>query len=241
MLEEEQTDIACHELLDGAGVIEILHPSGGTWGSFYIDDQYVKLLEDIFSKEWIDQFKKNIQAYTQKQLIIFRKQNSSFINSEAETLNCELPYDFLNFIEDTITDDTEIEEVVGNFKFGGKANMVSLEDEYLVINVNIWRSMFDHVINPTISHIHDLLSNDKMDGCKYLCLVGGLSTSPYFQYKMEKELGTESKYKLEMIVPIRPVLCVCEGAAYFGMVKKYIKGRDYGIHMEMRLTKIDIN
>ena len=238
------TDIACHQLLDGAGVIEILHPSGGAWGSCYIDDQYVKLLQDIFSTEWINEFKKEHPSIYTETIDNFQKAKQQFYkNSEAETLNCELPYDFLNFIEDVVEDDTEVEEIVSDFKFGGKANMVSLDDEYLVINTKIWRSMFDHVINPSISHIHGLLSNDKMDGCKYLCLVGGLSTSRYFQYRMQKEFGAESEYQLEIIVPIRPVLCVCEGAAYFGMVKKYIKGRvlryTYGSAVNPLLHLID--
>eukprot|EP01084_Bolivina_argentea_P078667 142762_1 len=45
------TDIACHEILtddNGFGVREVLHPSGGPWGSGYIDKQYEILLENLF-------------------------------------------------------------------------------------------------------------------------------------------------------------------------------------------------
>ena len=34
-----------------------MKPSGGPWGSCYIDDQYILLLEKIFTGEWINEFK----------------------------------------------------------------------------------------------------------------------------------------------------------------------------------------
>merc|ERR1719410_2082251 len=42
-------DIAFHEILGDFGVKECHHPSGGPWGSCYIDDEFVKILNIIFS------------------------------------------------------------------------------------------------------------------------------------------------------------------------------------------------
>ena len=78
---------------------------------------------------------------------------------------------------------------------------------------------------PIIDQIEKLLQNDKMNGCKYLCLVGGLSSSSYFKYKMRKELGDKSKYNLKIVIPERPILSVVEGAAYFGITRNYIQNR----------------
>eukprot|EP00483_Globobulimina_turgida_P003392 UN03398 len=64
-----------------------------------------------------------------------------------------------------------------------------------------------------------------MRNCKYLCLVGGLSTSPYFQKQMKHQFGTKSKYQLSVIIPQRPILSVVEGAAYFAITQNYIKAR----------------
>eukprot|EP01083_Nonionella_stella_P278113 945653_1 len=53
-------DIACHEILgqDGEyGVKEVLAPSGGPWGSMFIDDQFEALLKEIFDIKWIREFK----------------------------------------------------------------------------------------------------------------------------------------------------------------------------------------
>ena len=48
---------------DKYGVKELYHPTGGPWGSCYIDDRYIKLFEDIFSKDWIKEFKSAVWNY----------------------------------------------------------------------------------------------------------------------------------------------------------------------------------
>ena len=55
-----------------------------------------------------------------------------------------------------------------------------------------------------------------------LCLVGGLSTSPYFVGWLEQ--GLKSKFELTQIVPQRPILSV-EGSAYLAITDGYIKAR----------------
>ena len=98
--------------------------------------------------------------------------------------------------------------------------------ESLQVDMEIWKEMFDVVINPCIEHIDKLLQEtEKMKDCKYLCLVGGLSTSIYFRSKMRLKFGEKSEYKLKLIIPNRPMLSVVTGAAYFGITKNYIKAR----------------
>ena len=74
--------------------------------------------------------------------------------------------------------------------------------------------------------LYNLLNEPKLTRkCKYLCLVGGLSCSKYFQYKMQEAFGMRSKYMMTVITPNRPILSVVEGAAYFGITDNYIKAR----------------
>ena len=89
----------------------------------------------------------------------------------------------------------------------------------------LWQSLFDVVMDPIIDHVKKLLNNQVMENCNYLCLVGGLSCSPYFQHQMKEEFGLNSDYKLKLVIPRRPILSVVEGAAYFGLIKNYIKAR----------------
>eukprot|EP01084_Bolivina_argentea_P293243 504301_1 len=52
-----------------------------------------------------------------------------------------------------------------------------------------------------------------MTNCKYLCLVGGFSCSPYFQYRIKQAFGK----KLQIIIPAKPLLSVVEGGVYLGL------------------------
>ena len=94
-------DIACHEIVGEFGVKEVIHPSGGKWGSCYIDDQYVLLLETIFCKHWIEEFKRaSPNVYVE---IIYRFQSAkTFSNPESDTHNVQLPFHFLSFLEEKI-------------------------------------------------------------------------------------------------------------------------------------------
>ena len=104
-------------------------------------------------------------------------------------------------------------------------SLVDLDDDYLKISTMLWQSLFDVVMDPIIAHVKKLLNNKVMNKCKYLCIVGGLSCSQYFQHEMKKQFGTDSDYGLRLIIPRRPILSVVEGAAYFGLIKNYIKAR----------------
>ena len=131
---------------------------------------------------------------------------------------------------------------VNNAEIMGQTGLVSLDDQTMEINAIVWKSMFDYVCDPTVDHIKKLLNEPKlMRNCKYLCLVGGLSCSPYFQYKMDEQFGKKSRYRLEVVVPNKPILSVVEGAAYFGITKNYIKGRilnrTYGIKMNITVDE----
>jgi len=56
-----------------------------------------------------------------------------------------------------------------------------------------------------------------------MCLVGGLSENKYFQSRMKEEFGQNSPYKLAVVIPIRPILSVVDGAARMGIVGRYQK------------------
>ena len=94
-------------------------------------------------------------------------------------------------------------------------------------------------MDPILVEIEKLLENLRMRDCKYLCLVGGLSSSPYVQKRIKEQLGINTKYGLEIITQKQPTLTVVEGAAYFGITKNYIRARilskTYGVRVNMNL------
>ena len=80
----------------------------------------------------------------------------------------------------------------------------------LDIHTKIWMELFDSQINKIIGHLGKLLKLPVLNGCKYLCLVGGFSCSKYLQSKIEKTFGMTSDYKdkLVILLPEAPLLSV---------------------------------
>eukprot|EP01084_Bolivina_argentea_P043195 79587_1 len=52
-------DIACYRTTGKYNTEEILHPTGGHWGSINIDKQFINLLELIYGNDIINEFKSN--------------------------------------------------------------------------------------------------------------------------------------------------------------------------------------
>eukprot|EP01083_Nonionella_stella_P262378 892249_1 len=202
-------DIACHEILGEFGVKEVLAPSGGPWGSTYIDDQFEALLKEMFGTHWMTEFKEEHANVYTALLHNFQVAKEEFYGQGEH--NVRIPFDFINFMEDKVDEkegseqiDMDIEVFVSSRTAFGKSNLLSLSDQYLKIKRKAWERMFNHVVDPIVNHIHKLLAEPKlMRNCRYLCLVGGFSSSLYFQNKMKKTFGAKSKYGMQMIVPTK--------------------------------------
>eukprot|EP00483_Globobulimina_turgida_P011169 UN11190 len=130
-------DVACHEILGENGefgVKEVLHPSGGAWGSCYIDDEFVKLLKDIFGNEWIEEFKQTKPNFYTALLHNFQNAKETFYgNTDENTYNVNLPFEFIGFIQDKLEegdvevnddDNADIEDVVSFSKVFGQKKLI---------------------------------------------------------------------------------------------------------------------
>jgi len=219
--------------LDGLGVKEIHHPSGGPWGGCYIDDEFEKMLKSLFPAEWIDKFEHEQPSEWVALFDEFQKAKNNFYVEKKQIYRVKVPLDFTGFLQDRVCelsneeegDEEDLEDWIESRSVFGQKDMVTLDDVSLEINIKIWKQMFDAVIQPDIDHVKDLLKLKKLRGCKYLCLVGGLSISPYFRERMTDEFGPKSRYGLTVIKPKRPMLSVVEGAAHMGVNEDYIAAR----------------
>eukprot|EP01084_Bolivina_argentea_P301952 521081_1 len=85
--------------MDNGCVEEIVYPTGNKWGSCYIDDLYIKLLETIFSKQWIINYKYKEPAGFVEVLANFKTAKETFYkDSRAKTHRVRLPDDFIRFL-----------------------------------------------------------------------------------------------------------------------------------------------
>merc|ERR1712228_982874 len=161
-------DVACHEILRDFAVQEIVHPTGGPWGSTYIDDYFVDLISTIFDSEWIAEFKKeDPSAYTEL-IDNFRVAKQEFWNAEKghkdnddssdnnadKWHNVQLPFDFCTFLEEKVesideeVEGCDLETMVEQTEIMKKTGFTFMEDEYLRLNYFIWTTqLFDKVVD----------------------------------------------------------------------------------------------
>merc|ERR1719361_3013511 len=95
-------DIACHEVVKDGNVKEVWHPSGGPWGSCYIDDQFEVLLHHLFSKEWVKEFESESPDAWIALIDNFQSAKGQFYEERNEWHNVTMPMDFVAFMQDKL-------------------------------------------------------------------------------------------------------------------------------------------
>eukprot|EP01084_Bolivina_argentea_P186546 321527_1 len=239
-------DIACHQILDkNNSVRELLHPSGGPWGDMYIDTYFMQILYKIFDKKWIEDFNHDEPNSYLTLLENFRRAKWNFEEfHDTDGHYVTLPVEFVEYIEEKLQKSDrqlkDIEKVVDKFVFHGEKHCFKLDADQFKMNYKIWKQyLFDLLMEPIIKQCKKLLSHEKMKNCKYLCIVGGFGAIAYFQKRVKATFGKKSKYKLDVIIPKRPMLSVLDGAARMAMKKDYVKERvlakTYGDFCKSRL------
>merc|ERR1719474_1155285 len=103
-------------MVNGMKVKEILPPSGGPWGSCYIDDQFELLLHCLFTAEWVNEFKEEHANIWCAVIYNFQKSKETFYdNKHLQNHNVSLPVELVAFIQDKLDDH--------------RAKKIDLEDE----------------------------------------------------------------------------------------------------------------
>ena len=192
-------DIACHEVDDGDRIRQIVAPSGGAWGSAFVDDHFVRLLGEVFGAEWMGQFEREHPTKFVELLRNFRNSKRSYDGRyvgghgkgkrvrrkqfDCTFHNVQLPFEFMEFMAERLGEEAEdgdgdgddeeeedLDRTVAAFTKFGKEGLLRLNDEYLEMSFTIWNSLFDPLLDEIVKHCQMLLDSPAMRGCKYLCL-----------------------------------------------------------------------
>ena len=169
----------------------------------------------------------------------------------SQTLNVILPHEFIDQI-DVIIGINEFSEFLKKYELYQFKNCFSFDinTNELKINKIIWKEiLYDPLIIQIIQKVEWVLILTIMKGCKYIYLVGGYTLTPYYQQTIKQYFGLKSKYKINIIIPSKPMLSIVDGAARMGLLKnqnrKYIKQRvlakTYGETMRALCNDININ
>ena len=179
--------------------------------------------------------------------------------SKEQSHNITLPVEFIEFLETELEEYNKLQQVknkerydtiseyIEKQSFLGTPGKWRLNDDKLELDYAIWKQLFDEVVDQIIDHCKNLLKMETLKNkqCKYICLVGGFSSSKYLQSRIMYELGIKSDYRLIVIVPKRPSLSVVDGAVRLGLKPDYIASRivrkTYGIKVNAPISRFNLN
>ncbi|ETO36039.1 hypothetical protein RFI_01025 [Reticulomyxa filosa] len=227
-------DIACHQVLDGINVSQIYAPSGGPWGSTYIDEAFWEMLHEIFGREIIEEFKTKYPNESIRLKESFRqaKHNYDPVSSKPQKVKIK---ELVIFMKKHQIDLKVMSKKVQEYKLKNKSGVFELDEDIgtLYLGHEGWKFLMDKVIDPLVEHVHKLLMEPELKGCKTMLCVGGLSTSPYVMQRLRDTFVTDHKMIKTISKPNQPILAVVEGAVRFGvapsLIAKYVMPYTYGL------------
>ncbi|PKC69501.1 hypothetical protein RhiirA1_533414 [Rhizophagus irregularis] len=167
-------------------------------GSTFIDDEFIKLLNEKFETRAIDLLKKS--HYNKFRYIVFefcQRVKKSFAGDDNTKFSYTLD------VEEKIPD--LLQYVSEETKKIMEANNWLIDIEY-----NDIKKLFDPIIDRIIRLIHIQLLNNK-ETCSAMFLVGGFSGNKYLRRRIEQEFHHAVKI-------ISPLDAISRGAADYGLL-----------------------
>uniref|UniRef100_T1ISH6 Heat shock 70 kDa protein 12A n=1 Tax=Strigamia maritima TaxID=126957 RepID=T1ISH6_STRMM len=202
-------DITVHEMTDKIGNLkELYKATGGPHGSVGVDIEFENLMREIFTGEFMDQFKVKRPAAYVDLMIAFeaRKRNTS--PNKTNSLNINLNFSFIDYYKKV--KGSNVETAIR--KYGNKnirwsaQGMLRLEPEAMF-------NLFRPIIREIIQHIEKVLSHLAPLTIQYLFLVGGFAESQILQHEIKNKFSS----CLKVMIPQGVSLAILRGAVLYGL------------------------
>ena len=240
-------DVCVHQVLHGEDsftVRECYKATGGAWGGIYVDLEFEKYLEALFSATFINKFKKNLlpwheimrdfEFWKRKVEAVEKEEDDDSGDSDdddEEFLSTDfapigIPHVFIRECEKHHKKDFEV--IIKESKVKGvKMNM---NHDKLQIKGKQMRKFLLSQINKIVQHIKDLKKTSSCSGINAIFLVGGFSECALFQQRMRKEFNTK---KCSVVIPFGPKMAIVKGSIKYGfdpmIISQRIAAFTYGI------------
>ena len=207
-------DITINEIVDNQGNLKQLSPpSGGAYGSMNINDYLIKLVEEIFTKEKIDDLRKNRYDLWKITLDSIEKKKKELRDDESDAPNYKIDIRFENNCEPGLF----------SWIFGKKCSKiisygkVEYDNKYLYIPKNIMRQILLKNINKIIEHIKKLIED--FPNIDLMVLTGGFSKCNLLKEEIKRNFNFPYKELID------PEVSIMRGAAIYGIQPNQIVSR----------------
>ena len=207
-------DITINEIVDVFGNLKQLSPpSGGAYGSMNINDYLIKIVEETFTKEKIENLIKNRYDLWKITLDSIEKKKKELRGDESDANNYKIDIRLENVCEP------------GYFGwiFGKKCNkkisygIVEYDNKYLYIPKDMMKKILLLNINKIINHIQKLIID--FPNIDLLVLTGGFSKCNILKEEIKKNFNYPYKELID------PEVSIMRGAAIYGIEPNQIVSR----------------
>ena len=200
-------DFTAMKILDKDFNLEqLLEPFSFAFGSNFINDKIIDIIETVYGKEKLDAVKKTNYKLWEKTLDEIEEKKKIIDDNEAEAFNISINFN-----------DKKCSFWGDNCKFPYNDTEIPYTSSHISIPkhliLNIINDLGDKIINKIKEKI-----NDKID---YILITGGFSNNKILRKKLIKSL---SKY-YEVLFLSEPEKTVMKGAALYGKKPNQIKSR----------------
>jgi len=230
-------DVCVHRVLNsdsGFTVRECYKATGGAWGGIYVEKNFVKYLERIFSQKFIKSIQMNwptIWSEIMRQFEFLKRQmdppaevssgDSSSEDDEDEAgldhAVISLPYNFITECE-KLNGGKSIENIVKDSNVKG----AKIAQRKLVIKTYIMQNFIMEQINLIVEHIQRLKETRECQSLRAIFLVGGFSECKMLQHTIYKIF---SNPKCDIVIPVNPSMAIVKGSIKFGFNPTIISQR----------------
>lgn len=201
------------------GGLEVLHEAvGGAWGGTTINNRIWEVLEELLTKDVIDEFRKQTSDYLDMESNIELKKRDLYTDNKLLLL----VYPSLA----SICKETTGKSYKSLVEESDHKEDVKVRTGKIIFEPKMIEKIFERTLKECFRVMDEILINGKK--VKDIILVGGFSESEIIQKQFREKY---SNYRL--IIPTDPGLAVLKGAVIFGhdntMVKRRICPHTYGV------------
>eukprot|EP01083_Nonionella_stella_P070010 187030_1 len=197
-------DATCIEIVGGGATMEETLPRKGIdVGSLDLDKEYYRMLEGVLGSEFIAQFKQEQPHHWNGLQTSFWKAKHIVDTTEEfidAGVHVEVPRAFWKLVKTKFNvNDGDLEEHVTNLfqKYCtnryGEAHKDYIEydeeDDSINIQIPVWNDFHKSVLDKICDFVGSLLSEDSMDECEHVILVGGFSQSKLLKQRLESQFS----------------------------------------------------
>ena len=214
-------DFTAMKILDkNYNLEQLLEPVSYTFGSNFINDEIINIIETVYGKEKLNKVKKEHYDLWDKTLQDIEVKKKEIDDNEAKSFNLDIIFN---------------EKRCGTLSDNCKFTYNETEIPYTSTSINMPNHLILKIINDLgnkiLKKIKQKISETKED-INYIILTGGFSNNNILRKKIKKSLENSTS---DLIFLNEPEKTVMKGAALYGIKPNQIKKRKMPISIGISL------